>query len=81
MPTSRAPDVPPSVPQPIADYLRRLSLWAYQEIDKKISRDEGEPHVLLYPSDQKPPKAVFAVTVNSAGTIAATSAPLGTGKP
>jgi hypothetical protein len=73
--------VPPSVPQDVADYVRRLSLWAYQEIDKKISKDEGTAQVLLFPSDQKPPKAVFAVTVNSAGTIAATSAPLGTGKP
>jgi hypothetical protein len=81
MATTRPPDVPPSVPQPMADYLRRLGLWAFQEIDKKISRDEGEPHVMLYPSDQKPPKAVFSITVDSAGTIAVNPVTLGTGKP
>jgi hypothetical protein len=81
MATQRPPDVPPAIPQPMADYLRRLGLWAFQEIDKKISRDEGEPHVMLFPSDQKPPKAVFAVTVDSAGTLTTAPAPLGSGKP
>jgi hypothetical protein len=81
MPTPPPPDPPASIPQPIADYLRRLSLWAYQELDGKVPKAEAVPQLLLSASDQKPPVAVHALTINAAGAIAATAVTLGGGKP
>ena len=81
MPTQRPPDVPATVPQPVADYLRRLATWAYQEIDRKIPKDEATLHVLLAPSDQKPPTTVFSITVDHTGAMKIASVALGGGKP
>lgn len=81
MPTQRPPDVPPNVPQPVADYLRRLATWAYQEIDAKVPKEEAVPHLLLSPITQKPPTAIFEIVVNDAGAMATQRVPLGGGKP
>jgi hypothetical protein len=81
MPTVAPPDVPQGLDPTAAAYLRRLATWAYQEIDKKVPKAEAVPQLLLSASDQKPPIAVHALTINAAGAIAATSVALGGGKP
>jgi hypothetical protein len=81
MPTQAPPDVPPNVPPQVADYLRRLSTWAFQEIDKKIPKNEATAHVLLIPSDVKIPAKVFKITVDSAGAVHTAQAPLAGGPP
>jgi hypothetical protein len=88
MPTQRPPDVPGGLDPKVADYLRRLATWAYQEIDGKVPKAEAVPQLLLSASDQKPPKVIHALTINAAGAINATvtgvaapSIPLGGGKP
>lgn len=81
MPTRPPPDPPPTVDQPLADYLRRLSLWAMQEIDKKIGKTEPTQQVLLTPITQKTPTVVWALVVNDAGAIAVQRVPFGSGKP
>ena len=81
MPTLTPPDVPANVPRDVAEYLRRLNLWAYQEIDKKVSKDEATPHVILSASDQTAPPSAFMLTVNHTGTLTTASVPIGKGKP
>jgi hypothetical protein len=87
MPTQAPPDVPtfsgmsPPASQALSDFLRRLSTWAYQEIDKKVPKDEATAHVILSSSDQKPVTTIFAITVDHTGAITASPIPLGSGKP
>ena len=81
MPTQAPPDIPANVPAPVADYLRRLSTWAYQELDRKISRNEATPAVLFSASDEKPPKHIFSLTVDHTGASHVTPVPLGGGAP
>jgi hypothetical protein len=81
MTTVPPPDVPAGVDPKLADFLRRFSLWAYREFDKKASTTEAVPQLLFSASDEKPPRHVFEVTVNSAGALAVTAVPLGGGKP
>lgn len=81
MPTTPPPDVPSGVPQPIADYLRRLQVWAYQELDKAVKKDEATTKILLAAYDKKTNPGVYSLGVNSAGTVTATAVPYGEGKP
>ena len=81
MPTQPPPDIPSKVPHEVAEYLRRLNAWAYQELDRKVPKDEAVPAILLSASDQKNPTAVFRLTVNAAGNFVGTQVPLGGGKP
>ena len=81
MPTQRPPDIPPGLPPNVADYLRRLNAWAYQEIDKKASMNEAIPSLLFAASDQKNPNAVWRLSVNADGSVVSTSIPLGSGSP
>jgi hypothetical protein len=87
MPTTPPPDVPsltgmsPAASAALGAYLRRLSAWAGQEIDKKIGKDEPVPQVLLYPITQKTPTAVFGIVVNDSGVMATQPVPFGGGKP
>lgn len=81
MPTQRPPDVPSNVPQPVADYLRRLATWAYQEIDAKIPKDEATAHLILAAYDVKANPKVFRIEVTNSGALQANDVPLGGGKP
>lgn len=87
MPTQRPPDVPPltgmspAAAQALSDYLRRLAMWAYQEIDAKVPKAEAVPQLLLSPITEKPPVHIFGVVVNSSGVLATQAVPLGSGKP
>jgi hypothetical protein len=81
MSTVPPPDPPPGVDPKLAEYLRRLSLWAYRELDGKVSTTDAAPQMLFSASDERPPKHVFALTIDSAGTMAVTPVPLGGGKP
>jgi hypothetical protein len=81
MPTQAPPDIPSKVPPDVADYLRRLSTWAYQEIDRKISKNEATPGVLFSASDEKPPKHIFLLTVDHAGATHVTPVSLGGSNP
>lgn len=87
MPTVPPPDIPsftgmsPAASEALGAYLRRLSTWASQEIDKKVGKDEATPRIILSASDQKPPTTVFSVTVDHTGALAATAIPLGGGRP
>lgn len=81
MPTSPPPEIPQDVDPNVARYLRRLGTWAFQEIDAKVPKNEAVAQLLLNPSDQKPPKAVYALTVkNTAPTVVQVNpVPLGKG--
>lgn len=83
MPTQAPPDVPASseISPLLSDYMRRFSTWAFQEINKKVSKTEPQPSLLLTPSDQKQPSTVFQVAVDSAGNLSTTQVPLGRGRP
>jgi hypothetical protein len=81
MPTRPPPDVPSTIEQPVADYLRRLSLWAFQEIDKKIPKDEATPGLVLVAYDVNVNPKVFKVQVTNAGALQANAVPYGGGKP
>jgi hypothetical protein len=79
MPTNPPPNIPANVPQPVADYLQRLSLWAYEEINKAIKRDEATAHLILTAYDQKQNPNIFRVEVTNAGGLQANQVPLGGG--
>jgi hypothetical protein len=81
MPTQAPPDIPANVPKEVADYLRRLATWAYQEIDRKISKNEATPAVLFSASDEKIPVHVFKLTVDHTGASHVTAVPLGGANP
>lgn len=81
MPTSRPPDVPSGVDPQVAQYLRRLATWAYQEIDAKIGKTDPVQQVLLYPITQKTPQAVFGLIVNESGVMATQRVGFGSGQP
>lgn len=83
MPTQPPPDLPASsqISPLLSDYLRRLSTWAFQEINKKVTKDEATPHVIFAASDQKQPTSTFKLTVDSTGTVGVSQVPLGKGKP
>lgn len=81
MPTQRPPDVPPGLDPQVAQYLRRLATWAYQEIDAKVPKEEAVRHILLSPITQKPPTTIFEIVVNETGSMAAQRVALGGGKP
>jgi len=81
MPTPNPPDIPASVGKPVQEYLRRLNTWAFQSISDKVSKTEAQSSVLLTPSDQKNPNTVFAITVDSTGTLSVTQVKLGSRPP
>lgn len=80
MPTVRPPELPGSIDPRTAEYLRRLMTWAYQELERKIPKDEATRHVLLQAYDVNPGK-VYEVRVTNAGALQANALPLGGGKP
>ena len=77
MPTRHPPDAPSSIGQPLADYLRKLGLWAFQGFAGKVDRDSAEPGLLL----QSPGGAVFSLGVDDQGRITSTPIILASGKP
>ena len=81
MPTSPPPEIPSDVDPKLAGYLRRLGAWAFQEIDAKVPKNEAVAQLLLNPSDQKPPKTVYSLTVKSTAptVVQVTQVPLGKG--
>ena len=81
MPTQAPPDIPSGLDPKVADYLRRVNTWAFQEIDGKVSKTEPAPALMLSPSDQKQPNTVFRISVDSSGNLSTTQVPLGGGKP
>ena len=67
----------------LANYLRTFSLWCRNGFRTKLDLDTAAPGILLMAHDAPAgtmPK-VFLIQVNTAGTITATSQPLGSGKP
>jgi hypothetical protein len=81
MPVQPPPSVPSDVPQPVADYLRQLNLWAYQELNKAIRKDEATSQLILAAYDQKQNPNVFRITISNSGALTATQVPLGGGRP
>lgn len=81
MPTQAPPDIPSNVPPQVADYLRRLNAWAFQEIDKKLGKAEPQQQILMYPVTQKKPTIVWALVVNDTGTTAVQRVPFGGANP
>jgi acyl-homoserine lactone acylase PvdQ len=87
MPTQAPPDVPlfpnmsPAASQALADYLRRLSTWAYQEINRKIAKDEATAHLILAAYDVKQNPNIFQIEVTSSGTLQANPVALGGANP
>jgi hypothetical protein len=81
--TTAPPDVPSiaTLPQPLTNYLRRLSAWAYQQIDSKAPQQAAVPFILLTPNDQVSPNTVFQLTVDSTGALTVTQVALGKGSP
>jgi len=77
MATQRPPQIPPGVPPEVADYLRRLTLWAVQEMDKKMAKDEPVQQLMLFPVTQKTPNVVWGIVVDDSGAVAVQSVPLG----
>jgi len=77
MPTRPPPDLPASIPQPIADYLRRLSLWAFEEIDHRIPKNEMVTYVLMGAYDNKTNPVVYKIQVNTNGQVVANPVPFG----
>ena len=78
---TRPPPIPPSVPKDVADYLRRLSFWAAQQLDTKVGKDEPQQQVMLYPSNEKIPSTVWGIIVDDTGAVAVQRVPLGGGNP
>ena len=83
MATVPPPPIPQltGLPKPLQEYLQRFSAWAYHEVDRRIDKEEAVPGVLILPTDVKPPRAVFRMSVDHTGTVTTTQIPLGTGKP
>lgn len=88
-PTYPPPTPPPAIPNLTADprqlsmavsqYLNTFGLWVRNALSDKLPANQATGHVLLVASDPPPgttPK-VFAITVNTAGTISATVVTLG----
>lgn len=72
---------PPPVPQDLdpktREYLQRFSAWVSNELFTTISSNTAAPQVLLSASDEKPPKHIFSLTVNSGGALSVTAVSLG----
>lgn len=81
MPTSAPPDVPAGTDPKLADYLRRLNAWAYQELQKKAPLNEAIPALHFLPSDQKPPQTTFMLQIDHTGAVRVMQMPLGGGTP
>jgi hypothetical protein len=79
MSTNPPPNIPSNIPQPVAAYLQRLSLWAYEEINRAVKKNEAEPHLILAAYDQKQNPNIFRVEVTNAGALEANQVPLGGG--
>lgn len=81
MPTRPPPEIPSTIDQQTAQYLRSLSLWAYQQIDSKIPKDEATPNLILAAYDTKLNPHVFRIQVTNSGTLQANPVVFGEGKP
>ena len=81
MPTLRPPDLPSGIDPKLADYLRRLNTWAFQEIDKKIPKDEATTQLIVAAYDAKTNPRVFKIQVTNSGLLQANDVPYGGGKP
>lgn len=69
------PDLPniPNIQPELAEYLRRVTMWAAKQFTFKVPIDTATHGVLL----QSPSGKVYAITVDDSGTLIATLVPLG----
>lgn len=83
MPTVPPPDLPhvPGLPAQLIDYLRKSNRWAFEELEKKVPKNEAVVWIMLSASDQKNPTAVFKLQVDHTGAVHVTQMPLGGGAP